>query len=412
MNQHFSDIDSLILLHLQGELTQSDLLRLESWKNADPANRQLFDALINTENIEKELHRLRTVDVNAALERYKLIHPPSNTLIPITAARSLRKWGMVAASILLMLGVGVYIWMGSKNKIEFITTPVLAEQILPGKEGAILTLADGSQIVLDSLGNGVIATENGAELELRNGQLAYTAPSLVSDETGNTQWNTLTTPKGRQFTLQLPDGSKVWLNAASSISFPVVFNKRERKVTITGEAYFEVVAKRAANSQQQATKIPFIVTTKHQTIEVLGTHFNVNAYEDEVVERTTLLEGSVRVGPIAKVSGIILKPGQQAVLTQSSELTTHSPVALDQVMAWKNGTFNFVNTDLESVMRQLARWYNIDVVYEGRIPDKKFWGEMGRDLTLNDVLEFLKKSQVKFHLEKDRKLIVYSNGNT
>ncbi|HEY8387545.1 MAG TPA: FecR domain-containing protein, partial [Parasegetibacter sp.] len=323
-----------------------------------------------------------------------------------------RRWRWAAAAVILLFGLGgVFILFQNtsermQNELVQKSDPI--PDAKPGKDGAVLTLADGTQIVLDTLENGVISV-NGTAPELINGQLTYSG-AVAENEGREVQWHTLSTPRGRQFTLRLPDGSMVWLNAASSIRFPVTFSTAERKVEVKGEAYFEVV--RVMNDQT-SERVPFIVATPNQTVLVLGTHFNVNAYEDEPEERTTLLEGSIKVQinhtTDSGTKELLLNPGQQAVLNPESGLRNEYRVDLSQVMAWKNGTFNFINADLESVMRQLSRWYNIEVVYEGKIPDKKFWGEMGRDLNLSDVLEFLERSQIKFKMDKDRRLVVYSN---
>jgi ferric-dicitrate binding protein FerR (iron transport regulator) len=202
-------------------------------------------------------------------------------------------------------------------------------------------------------------------------------------------YNTMSTPRGRQFEITLPDGTHVWLNAASSIRYPTVFAGNERKVELDGEAYFEVTK----NAKQ-----PFIVRARNKaTIEVLGTSFNISAYENEKSLNTTLLDGSV------KVNGTILKPGQQARVTDAVRVTDHADI--DKVMAWQRGFFNFEGATLEEVMQQLERWYDIDVEYEQGIPDIEFGGEMSRNMSLNGVLVALEKSGIHYRLE-GRKLIV------
>jgi transmembrane sensor len=296
----------------------------------------------------------------------------------------------------LLAGVGLYFILSSKpapnNHSVAKVQPLTPEEILPGKNGAVLTLVDGSKMVLDSLGNGLITTQNGTKVSLVNGHLVYDAANAADV----TAFNTMSTPKGRQFNLVLPDGSKVWLNAASSIRYPIVFTGKERKVEITGEAYFEVA---------RNTSMPFRVKTNNETeIEVLGTHFNINSYENETSINTTLLEGSVRVKN--NQGTIVLKPGQQAQSVKEEKIKLLQQVDVDKVMAWKNGYFNFQDANLQEVMRQLERWYDIEVVYEKNVPELEFFGKMGKDLSLAAVLRGLEKSNVHFRLEDGRKLVV------
>jgi ferric-dicitrate binding protein FerR (iron transport regulator) len=208
----------------------------------------------------------------------------------------------------------------------------------------------------------------------------------------------MTTPKGRQFQVTLPDGTNVWLNAASSVRYPTSFTGNERRVEVTGEAYFEVV-KNAAK--------PFIVEVNNKAaVEVLGTSFNINAYGDERSVRATLLSGSIRVGvPFAgRKKAVVLAPGQQAEVA-GTQITVAENQDADKILAWKNGLFNFDGADLEEVMRQLERWYNIEVVYENGIPHTRFIGEMSRQIALTDLLDILKRTEVDFRVE-GRKLIV------
>lgn len=304
-----------------------------------------------------------------------------------------------AAAIILLMGMATFFWITRDKKDP--QTPAIADKdtlhITPGRNGAILTLADGSQVLLDSAANGIVASQNGAEAVLQNGQLSY-------NPTGNTNetmvYNTMRTPAGRQFEVTLPDGTHVWLNAASSIRFPTVFTGKERRVQITGEAYFEVTKIKAK---------PFIVQINDGlNVEVLGTKFNINSYADEGRINTTLLEGSVRVSHPQQ--SLVLKPGQQAqckVLAPSSpgDITLGSNVDINLVMAWKNGKFNFQDADLRQVMKQIERWYDVQVVYEGKIPSFSFEGMMDRGVQITDVLRFLGNNGIKARLE-GRQLII------
>lgn len=310
---------------------------------------------------------------------------------PAAPVRILRKWRRVAAAAVFlgMVTAGVYYLAQPVNH------PVVAvpQEIAPGSNGAVLTLANGSQLVLDSVDNGLIASQQGAQVVMKNGQLLY---DPVNESSGNLAYNTMTTPKGRQFGLVLPDGSRVWLNAASSLKYPTAFTGKERVVELTGEAYFEV----ARNAAQ-----PFRVSVQGRAaVEVLGTHFNVNAYENEAVIKATLLQGSIRLRGEDAVP-VILKPGQQGVLQRGAPVLVQS-ADVDKAMAWKNGIFNFNDASLQEVMRQLERWYNIEVVYEKGIPDKYFYGKVSRDMPLSGVLKALEATRVHFRIEQGRKLVV------
>lgn len=327
-------------------------------------------------------------------------HFSANRRTPVIRISStILRWS-VAAAILILAGTLIFLQISGKSSKQNGSAPIAAipavkNDVGPGKEGAILTLNDGRTVVLDSLGNGIITDQNGAKVVLNNGELAYNAKESIN---GEVAYNTIATPKGRQFRLLLGDGTKVWLNAASSLRYPTVFTGNERVVEITGEAYFEV-AKNA--------KMPFHVKINNETeIVVLGTHFNVNSYQNEASINTTLLEGSVRV--INGKESALLTNGQQAQssLLLKNKIKVVSNVNVERIMAWKNGVFDFQDATLGEVMRQLERWYNIEVVYEKGIPDLEFMGKMGRDLTLSEVLRGLEMSEVHFKIEGGRKLIV------
>ncbi|HUP10606.1 MAG TPA: FecR family protein [Niastella sp.] len=333
------------------------------------------------------------------------------------------RW-LIAASILFVLSVGVYLFINSRSAQQ----TAASAKILPGKDGAILTLADGSQILLDTIKNGVVALQGGATAKIVNGTLVYEGNG------GEAVYNIMSTPKGRKFHLVMPDGTEAWLNSASSIQFPTAFTGNERKVTVTGEVYFEVATRRLGSGQ----KMPFKVNVNDNAeIEVLGTHFNVKAYENEPVINTTLLEGSIAIrlkddknGKVGKQS--ILKPGQQAKilvgqnnlqvnaalpkndaakngtgLTEKEGLTVVNNTDVDKVMAWKNNVFDFNDIAFEDAMYQLERWYNIEVVYEKGIAptNVELSGKMTKDVTLNDLVSILEKVGLKCKLE-GRKLLI------
>ncbi|MET6996082.1 FecR domain-containing protein [Chitinophaga defluvii] len=289
-------------------------------------------------------------------------------------------WHWAAAAVLLFCLAGTYFWYQYQpglqpDKVEMTT-------FAPGTTKAMLTLADGSKVALDSTGNQLI-DQGGTAVRQQGGQLLYEA-----DRNNKTvSYNTLTTPSGGQFKVVLPDGSRVWLNAASSIRYPTAFTGTERRVELTGEGYLEV----AKNEHQ-----PFRVIVNDQTeIEVLGTQFNINSYTDEPVVRTTLVEGRVRV--LQGKASAILQPGQQAIIQNGITVDKHANV--DGAVAWKNGQFNFDGATLDEFMRQLARWYDIKVVYKGKVPDKSFQGKLGRDLDLYEILAALNDFGIQYKLE-------------
>lgn len=293
-----------------------------------------------------------------------------------------RGWYRYAAAAAVLLLAG-YLWMQRPGKKDPGTIVQQAALVQPGSSKATLTLADGSVIALDSNGNRTI----GAGIRQQGDQLQYAQAGGGQENA----FNKLSIPRGGQFRLQLPDGTQVWLNAESSIRYPTAFTVKTREVEVTGEVYFEVA--------KQAGKPFFVRVSNDMKIEVLGTRFNINAYADEPSLRTTLLQGSVRIG------NLTLQPGEQAVLKNGVlDLVKHADT--DKVMAWKNGLFNFENAKLDEVMRQISRWYDIEVVYEKGIPDIYFAGEMSRKVTLGGVLKGLENAGVHFRMEQNKRLIV------
>ena len=285
-----------------------------------------------------------------------------------------RTW-MAAAAVLLFMAFGIWFLVGRDRteKPSVAGTPKV-EDIAPGGDKAILTLADGRRVVLDTAGNGAITRQGSVTVIKLNGQLAY-QPS-TSTSTPTLTYNIITTPRGGQFQLVLADGTKVWLNAASSLRFPTAFAEKERRVELTGEGYFEVA--------HDAAK-PFHVQVNDMEVQVLGTHFNVNSYSDEPSIKTTLLEGSVKVR--SGTQEAVLKPGQQAQLQATShKLQTTNHVDVEQVMAWKNGLFVFNRADIETILRQAARWYDVDVEYGGKI-NETFSGGLPRSENISQLLK-------------------------
>jgi transmembrane sensor len=279
--------------------------------------------------------------------------------------------------------------------------PILKNDVAPGGNKAILTLADGSSIVLDSASNGTLGQQGNIKIiKLDNGLLAYSVNGKQLTENDEAFYNTISTPRGGQYQITLADGTMVWLNAASSIRFPVLFTGTQRKVEITGEVYFEVAKNKT---------MPFKVKATSSEIEVLGTHFNVNAYEDEATTKTTLLEGSIKVSTTSFVSNTqtikFLQPGQQASSSNDGKINILSNADLEETMAWKNGRFQFKSADLKLMLRQIARWYDVDVEYRGNV-DLHFTGQLTRNENVSKVFEKLAlTNEVHFKIE-GRRIIV------
>ncbi len=252
-------------------------------------------------------------------------------------------------------------------------------------------MADGSSIILDQAQNGNLATQGNTKILKMNGMLSY---NTSQNKTTKVLYNTISTPRGGQYQLIFTDGTKVWLNAASSLRFPTNFEGKERKVELSGEAYFEVAKNKA---------MPFKVKVNKMEVEVLGTHFNINSYEDESTIRTTLLEGSVRINQ-NKNTGI-LKPGQQAQTDQFGAIKIINDADLEEAIAWKEEKFQFGRADIHEVMRQVARWYDVNIEYKGTV-SSHFGGTISRNANLSQVLDMLHLTgKVKFEV-KDRKIIV------
>lgn len=264
--------------------------------------------------------------------------------------------------------------------------------VAPGGNKAVLTLADGSTIILDTTTKGVLARQAGIMVQkVADGSISYKEGRTAVE---TSVMNTMTTPRGGQYQLTLADGTKVWLNAASSITYPTAFTGKDRTVFITGEAYFEV----AKNPSK-----PFKVLVKGDVeLNVIGTHFNVNAYSDETSVNTTLIEGALNVNVNEQSQRLL--PEEQAQV-QKTNIRLLKEIDVEQVMAWKNGAFSFKKDNLHAVLRQIARWYDVEVIYDQGVPERVFSGKMGRDLALSQILKFLKDINVNLKLE-GKKIIV------
>lgn len=296
------------------------------------------------------------------------------------------RFAVAAAAVVLMaFGALFYLWQQPKTARRPIA--VKPTDFAPGGERAVLTLADGSTVVLDSASQGRVASQGNAIIVKNgDGELAYQVSENDNTVAG---MNTISTPAGGQYSIKLPDGSQVWLNAKSSITFPTAFYGKERRVKVQGEVYFEVEKDKGK---------PFVVDVDgRQQVIVTGTHFNVNAYAEEPVIRTTLLEGAVSVAG-ANTENLQLVPGEQSSLRADGRFRK-ATVDVSEAVAWKNGLFQFRETSLETIMRDIGRWYNVEVAYPEGIPQKRFSGKLRRNSRASEILEILKFAGVNFHIE-------------
>lgn len=297
-----------------------------------------------------------------------------------------------AAAAVLVLAAGAW-WFMNRDETKKSSQAVAAHphDIAPGGDKALLTLADGTRVILDTANNGAISRQGNVTVIKLNGQLAYNKEGAASKEV---LFNTITTPRGGQYQLILADGTKVWLNAASSLRYPTTFAGNERSVELTGEGYFEVV-----HDAKKPFHVKFYTASGDAgDVQVLGTHFNINSYDDEPNIKTTLLEGRVMVTRQDKQA--YLSPGQQAIVRRGEEtIRVDNDVNTEEAIAWKNGLFIFNNTPLDAIMRQIGRWYNVDVVYQDKIPQETFNGAITRNTNLSEVLKVLEYTNIRFTVD-------------
>lgn len=380
------EVQKLVDKYLHNTASAEETEKLFQWyRNEMKTNTEWnFDPLEDEENLKSFI--FSKIDVPDLAERKTPIY---RRYYALTAA----------ATVLLFMVSGLYFYFKNDQIQDAPVSVQLAatskvKDIQPGGIKAILTLSDGKKIVLDDSQNGVVINQGGIKIQKNSkGIIEYSLVNLSNKQPltkgGENQivYNTIQTPVGGKFQLNLADGSKVWLNSASSLRFPVFFSGEKREVELTGEAYFEVskhVDKR------------FSVRSGNQTVEVLGTHFNINAYSDEPSITTTLIEGAVRVIELNTKKSKILKPGEQSKVDRDIRIQRNETQA---EVAWKDGYFYFENAKIETVMRQLGRWYGITARYEAVLPEHHFEGAIATNLTLLEVLEILQKSNIHFRLE-------------
>ena len=369
------EAEALLEKYLNGEANEQERIIVESWYLAadqDGAEPTPSAAAAAQKKVWKRLS----------------LHQKMNSYNRLWSA------GAAAAVLILVSCAGYFYFSGVKDKVAPLNAANRSQPIKPGENKAVLILANGEKVILTDANTGEIAKQAGVSItKAANGQLIYTATAAAKDQGAQNQFNTIQTPVGGQYQINLPDGTKVWLNASSSLKFPARFTGNQRRVELIGEGYFEVSKDKSK---------PFKVITPRQEITVLGTHFNVNAYADEHNTKTTLLEGSVKISSDDQQA--LLKPGEQSVLSGSSIQLRSVDVAA--AIAWKNGLFVFDNDNIETIMRRVSRWYNVDVVYKGKISQERFMGTISRYQDINEVLNMLALTNLVHFKIEERRIVV------
>jgi transmembrane sensor len=381
-----------------GLLSESEAYELNEWVEQSAHNREMFERLQDEAYLKRTVNlmaKARQEDWKYILEKHPELMSERGLVKRMNSGRLIRLWMAAAAAVLIVFTT--YLFLNKKiptRQLATTSNKLIPEIKPPDTTKARITLANGHVVALDTFESGVLAAQGKINVvKTGDGQIAY--KSAGSRLKGEVAYNTLTNPRGSKIvSISLSDGTKIWLNSESTLRYPVVFSGNERLVELTGEAYFEV----APSFIQKGKKRPFFVIANTVKVEVLGTHFNVNNYMDESTIKVTLLEGSVKVSSRNEFT-TILKPGEQAFVSQTSQKSQTIPVQTEEVMAWKNNTFYFDGENLEAIMKQLARYYDVDVEYEGNIPDKKFGGMINRNKNLGEVLNVLELSGVHFRVE-------------
>lgn len=385
-------IEELIRRYNAGECSAEEKKWLEQWYQSFEWNNKADGASDTGNNVLKE-------DVWESLRQSKPSFMPETQVYDISTASSSGKWWRYAAAAVLFFAIGGIIYYMNRNpeKKNIAVTNASVGTVdhtnaLPGTSRAQLVLGDGSVITLDSARSMQIREKDGTLIDKRSGSLVYNDQERSK---GEVLYNILSTPRGGEYQLMLPDGSKVWLNAASSIKFPTRFEGKDRIVFLHGEAYFEV----ARNKE-----MPFQVKMDNDmTVQVLGTHFNIMGYDDEAEVKTTLAEGIVKV--TNQSNSVLLSPAKQAVLKKKDQSLAVSNADVTKAIAWKNGMIEFDGDDLPYIMRQLARWYDVDVSFVGTTPKGTYQGAIRRQSPLLKVLEILRVAGVRYKMEGKRLIV-------
>ena len=409
-----SQIKNLLDSYIAGSATQQEQQLVEQWLEENDQQNTEWQLMNNKDKAAWLLQLYR--DIDNSITPKDADWEEDNT-IDSSHAWYKKFWVPVAAALIVSIGAGIYYFLLPQQERATpvsVTAPQLQNDALPGTNKAILTLDNGKTILLDDSQDGVLVKQGGTAVSKQGENLMYKGKGN-NDKDAPVVFNTLTTPRGGQYKLVLADGSKVWLNASSSIRYPVSFTGNERKVEITGEVYFEISQLSVDGLKGKATKrIPFIVKVnmlgrEGAEVEVLGTHFNINAYDDEDAISTTLLEGSIKISPPRpnekSLEAVIITPGQQARLNKNGLLQLVKEVNIEETVAWKNGLFMMDGVAIPAVLRQLARWYDVDIVYGNGIPEGRITGDIPRDMNLSEVLKVMELSGVHFKID-NKKIIV------
>lgn len=395
------NIEEVVARYLSGVLEEGDREVLEAWLAESGKKRSLLRQVKNDQWMREELAKMYQVDQSAAWEKFKAANPMTESPVVPATRPSIYSWKMIAAAVLILVAAGW--WYTSDHKttrpdiagIEDASSKKQNDDVNPGGNKAILKLADGSTIVLDNAANGILTNQGNAQVRKTDaGKLVYEDSHTSSS--ASVVYNTITTPHGGTYQITLPDGTRAWLNAGSSITFPTAFLGKERNIEMTGEIYLEVM-------KDKSKPFKVAVSKEGTQIEVLGTHFNIKAYADESGVKTTLLEGSVRVRKGSNATTI--KPGEQANVNKDA-LSVKKKVDLDEIMGWRNGLFVFKRITIEDMLKEIARYYDIrEVEYKDRIPDA-FDAIISRNLSLAKVLHVIEATDLVHFKIEGRKIIV------
>jgi ferric-dicitrate binding protein FerR (iron transport regulator) len=408
----------------EGTITPEEKEEFDRWyegagddADADMTAAADADAAADAQSVDQVRERIfRTIAEREGLRQHRIVSQ-------LTAPRR-RRWLSAAAIVLLLAGFGMlYIQLHTRRSTDIVAHPFAGHELPPGSAKATLTLSDGTVVPLQQGKVGTIRDRNGISIRQQKGALVYEGGSPSGDsgsaadrgnpgdhgeDAGVVSYNTITVPRGGQYQLVLSDGTAVWLNSASSLRYPTVFRGNKRTVTLTGEGYFEV-----AKDKDHV----FQVEAGGQMIDVLGTEFNINCYSDEADVRTTLLQGSVRVRLAGGSDSLVIRPGQQAAsgpattgsAAGSGRLRVIDNADIEQVIAWKNGYFQLNDADIRTIMRQVARWYDVEVKYEGAPPTQELSGKMRRSASAAEFLDMLSYFNIRFRIE-GRTIIVMAGG--